>query len=65
MDIVIKNCNSIDEAKINITPNTLNIKYGANGTGNELNISLSMSADVYHSKILRAHQQIIDFSEKI
>jgi ABC-type cobalamin/Fe3+-siderophores transport system ATPase subunit len=33
MDIVIKNCNSIDEAKISIEKNKLNIKYGMNGTG--------------------------------
>lgn len=33
MDIIIKNCNSIDEAKISIIENKLNIKYGMNGTG--------------------------------
>lgn len=33
MELVIKNCNSIDEAKIKIEENRLNIKYGINGTG--------------------------------
>jgi len=33
MDIVIKNCNNIDEAKISFQLGRLNIKYGANGTG--------------------------------
>ena len=31
--IEISNCNNISEAKISITENTLNIKYGCNGTG--------------------------------
>ena len=31
--IEIGNCNNITEAKISITENTLNIKYGCNGTG--------------------------------
>lgn len=31
--IEISNCNNIAEAKISITENTLNIKYGCNGTG--------------------------------
>lgn len=31
--IKIKNCNSIDNAEINILENTLNIKYGPNGIG--------------------------------
>ena len=33
MEITIKNCNSIDEAKIMLEPGRLNIKYGPNGTG--------------------------------
>lgn len=33
MQIVIKNCNSIDEALISIEAGRLNIKYGQNGTG--------------------------------
>ncbi len=33
MEVTIKNCNSIDEAKIKIVENKLNIKYGINGTG--------------------------------
>lgn len=33
MDIVIKNCNNIDEAKIAIQPGRLNVKYGPNGIG--------------------------------
>ena len=33
MNIVIKNCNNIDEAHISLEPSCLNIKYGANGTG--------------------------------
>jgi ABC-type Mn2+/Zn2+ transport system ATPase subunit len=33
MEIVIRNCNSIDEAKITIEEGKLNIKYGINGTG--------------------------------
>lgn len=33
MEITIKNCNNIDEAKISIEPQKLNIKYGINGTG--------------------------------
>lgn len=33
MDIEIKKCNSIENGKINITNNSLNIKYGINGTG--------------------------------
>ena len=33
MEIRILNCNSIDSAVINITPGTLNIKFGINGTG--------------------------------
>lgn len=33
MELVIKNCNSIDEAKIKIEIGRLNIKYGVNGTG--------------------------------
>lgn len=31
--IQLQNCNNFDNAKITIKPNTLNIKYGANGTG--------------------------------
>ncbi|MCB4762683.1 MAG: hypothetical protein LGB78_02040, partial [Sulfurovum sp.] len=33
MTLIIRNCNNIEEAKINIEPNCLNIKYGINGTG--------------------------------
>ena len=33
MDINIKNCNNIKEANISIEKNSLNIKYGMNGTG--------------------------------
>lgn len=33
MDIEINNCNNIKEAKISIEKNSLNIKYGMNGTG--------------------------------
>jgi ABC-type Mn2+/Zn2+ transport system ATPase subunit len=33
MEISIKNCNNIDDAKIAIEPKRLNIKYGANGIG--------------------------------
>ena len=33
MQITIRNCNSIDEALINIEQGRLNIKYGPNGTG--------------------------------
>ncbi len=33
MDITIKNCNSIDETKIEIHADKLNIKYGMNGVG--------------------------------
>lgn len=33
VEIIIKNCNSIDEANIKIEKNKLNIKYGINGTG--------------------------------
>lgn len=33
MDVIIKNCNSIDEADVHIEEATLNIKFGINGTG--------------------------------
>jgi len=33
MEIIIKNCNSIEEAAVAIEKNHLNIKYGINGTG--------------------------------
>ena len=33
MKIILKNCNNIDEAKIDIKENELNIKYAINGTG--------------------------------
>jgi energy-coupling factor transporter ATP-binding protein EcfA2 len=33
MDVVVKNCNNIDEAKISISIGGLNVKYGPNGTG--------------------------------
>ena len=33
MEIIIKNCNNIEEALISIEKNHLNIKYGINGTG--------------------------------
>lgn len=33
MDIVIKNCNNVDEGKIEITDGALNVKYAINGTG--------------------------------
>lgn len=33
MDIMIKHCNSIEEAKITLESGRLNIKYGPNGTG--------------------------------
>ncbi|MEQ1706393.1 MAG: hypothetical protein ABL867_10560, partial [Rickettsiales bacterium] len=33
MELIIRNCNSIDNAKIKIEENRLNIKYGINGTG--------------------------------
>ncbi|WP_069660251.1 AAA family ATPase [Arcticibacter eurypsychrophilus] len=33
MEFVIKNCNNIDEGKIILTKNILNIRYGINGTG--------------------------------
>lgn len=33
MDFIIKNCNNIDEGKITLEPNILNIRYGINGTG--------------------------------
>ncbi len=32
-NVIIENCNNIDEANINIQLNKLNIKYGINGTG--------------------------------
>ena len=33
MDINIKNCNNIKDANISVEKNSLNIKYGMNGTG--------------------------------
>jgi len=33
MELIIRNCNSIDEAKIMVEENRLNIKYAMNGTG--------------------------------
>jgi ABC-type Mn2+/Zn2+ transport system ATPase subunit len=33
VEIIIKNCNSIDETKIELSADKLNIKYGMNGTG--------------------------------
>lgn len=33
MEIVIKNCNNIDHARISLEPGRLNVKYGPNGTG--------------------------------
>lgn len=33
MQIEIKNCNSIDNCVVQVRENTLNIKYGMNGTG--------------------------------
>ncbi len=33
MELTIKNCNSIDETNIELSPGKLNIKYGTNGTG--------------------------------
>ena len=33
MEIQIKNCNSIDEAKIKLIESKLNIKFAPNGTG--------------------------------
>ncbi|MES2826758.1 MAG: AAA family ATPase [Bacteroidota bacterium] len=33
MEFLIKNCNNIDESKIVLTKNILNIRYGINGTG--------------------------------
>lgn len=33
MGLVIRNCNCIKNAEIEIVENTLNIKYGLNGTG--------------------------------
>ena len=33
MNLVIKNCNCINQADISIEPNCLNIKYAMNGTG--------------------------------
>ena len=33
MDITVKNCNNIDEGRINILEGALNIKYAVNGTG--------------------------------
>ena len=44
--INIKNCNSIQEAKISIENNTINIKYGINGTGK----STTAKAIMFHNK---------------
>lgn len=33
MKVIVKNCNSIIQADIEIEPGRLNIKYGSNGTG--------------------------------
>lgn len=33
MDIILKKCNSIEDGQINLLENSLNIKYGINGTG--------------------------------
>lgn len=33
MEITIKNCNNVDAGKVTIVENSLNIKYGINGTG--------------------------------
>ncbi len=33
MEVILKNCNNIDEAKINLKDGCLNIKYGMNGIG--------------------------------
>ena len=33
MEVLVKNCNSIDNAGVHIEEATLNIKFGVNGTG--------------------------------
>ena len=45
MEIIIKNCNNIEEGNIEIIENTLNIKYGINGTGKS-SIAKSIQAQV-------------------
>lgn len=45
MEITIKNCNNIDEGKVTIIENSLNIKYGINGTGKST-ISKAIEAHV-------------------
>lgn len=44
-DITISNCNSIDEAHIQITKGVLNIKYGPNGLGKST-VAKAISAHV-------------------
>ena len=45
MEIKIKHCNNIEEGNIEIIENTLNIKYGINGTGKS-SIAKSIQAQV-------------------
>lgn len=52
--IEIENCNNISEAKISITENTLNIKYGCNGTGKTtISEAIRLKADGESLEILK------------
>ena len=44
MDVVLKKCNSIENGEINIISDSLNIKYGINGTGKS---TISKAIDYY------------------
>lgn len=45
LEIAINRCNSVESAKISITPNSLNIKYGPNGLGKST-IALAIEAAI-------------------
>jgi energy-coupling factor transporter ATP-binding protein EcfA2 len=44
MELIVRNCNSIDEAKITVEENRLNIKYAMNGTGKS---TIAKAIDLY------------------
>lgn len=60
MLISIRNCNSIDEANIEITQNKLNIKYGPNGTGKST-IAKAILLSLQGEKAL---QQLLPFKHR-
>ena len=62
MNITIKNCNNIDDGKLEIKQNALNIKYAINGTGKS---SIAKAIDAFVKNDDKKKKALIPFKHKL